>query len=139
MTAAPGSSDYGTLSIYLDATGEAKTIRVLKPTVFWPQPQVDSAMVSFVRKKEKVNRIRDMQLLNEIVALFMSHRRKMLKACTKLARDELAKVNIWPEIFEKCSIDPTQRPEQLLPQDYIAIANQCYTTLKSGKVCSNNK
>jgi len=139
MTAAPGSSDYGTLSIYLGATGEAKTIRVLKPTVFWPQPRVESAMVSFIYKKEKADRIQNMQMFNKIVALFMSHRRKMLKACIKLARDELAKVNIWPEIFEQCMIDPTQRPEQLLPQDYIAIANQCYTTLKSGKVCSNNK
>ncbi len=38
MIAAPGSKDYGTLSIYLSAAGEVKMIRVLKPTVFWPQP-----------------------------------------------------------------------------------------------------
>jgi len=49
MTAGVGSGDYGILSIFLAAFGDVKTIRVLKPTVFWPQPQVDSAMVSFIR------------------------------------------------------------------------------------------
>jgi 16S rRNA (adenine1518-N6/adenine1519-N6)-dimethyltransferase len=125
MSAKPGGGDYGGLSIFLSATGEVKTERILKPTVFWPQPLVESAMVSFVRKDEKVNRIKSMGLFGEVINLFMGHRRKMLKACTKFAGSELAKIDNWPEIFERCSIDPTQRPEKLPPQDYIAIANLC--------------
>jgi 16S rRNA (adenine1518-N6/adenine1519-N6)-dimethyltransferase len=125
MSAKPGSGDYGGLSIFLSATGQVKTERILKPTVFWPQPQVESAMVSFVRKEEKVNRIKSMGLFGEVINLFMGHRRKMLKACTKFAGGELVKIDNWPEIFEQCSIDPTQRPEKLPPQDYIAIANLC--------------
>ena len=129
MTASPGSSDYGTLSIYLSAAGNVRTIRVLRPTVFWPAPQVHSAMVSFVRSKDKIERIRDMEFLSDIVNLFMGHRRKMLKACTKFARDKLASIPDWPGIFRQCSIDPTQRPEQLWPQDYIALANLSYDHL----------
>ena len=131
MAAAPGSRDYGALSIHLRATGEVKKMRVIKPTAFWPQPQVDSAMVSFAHKKEKSSRIHNMSLFNETVSLFMNHRRKMLKSCIKSAHSRLAEINNWPEIFEQCSIDSTQRPEQLWPQDYIAIANQCYRLLKS--------
>ncbi|MHC4461703.1 MAG: 16S rRNA (adenine(1518)-N(6)/adenine(1519)-N(6))-dimethyltransferase RsmA [Planctomycetota bacterium] len=126
MTAAPGSKDYGILSILLSATGDVKTERVLRPTVFWPQPQVDSAMVRFVRKNAKVSRIQNMELFSEVVNLFMQHRRKMLKGCTKLAAGELTKIHIWPKIFEQCCIDPHRRPEQLSPEDYIAIANLCY-------------
>jgi 16S rRNA (adenine1518-N6/adenine1519-N6)-dimethyltransferase len=125
MTAKPGSGDYGTLSIFLSATGDVKTERILKPTVFWPQPQVESAMVSFVRKEDKVSRIKSMELFGEVINLFMGHRRKMLKACTKFTSGELSKIDNWPEIFERCSIDPTQRPEKLPPEDYIAIANLC--------------
>ncbi len=125
MIAEPGSSDYGILSILLNATGEVKTIRVLKPTTFWPAPRVDSAMVSFLRQKEKISRIKDMSLFGEIVKLFMGHRRKMIKSCTKSAGGRLAEIS-WPEIFESCSIDSTQRPEQLSPQDYVAITNQCF-------------
>jgi len=126
MTATPGSSDYGTLSIFLGATGDVKTMRVLKPMVFWPRPLVDSAMVSFVRREAKLGRIQNMEFFSKAVNLFMGHRRKMLKACTKLARGRLATINNWHEIFARCRIDSTQRPEQLTPEDYIAIANSCY-------------
>ncbi|HUV63316.1 MAG TPA: 16S rRNA (adenine(1518)-N(6)/adenine(1519)-N(6))-dimethyltransferase RsmA [Sedimentisphaerales bacterium] len=123
MTAGPASHDYGTLSIYLHATGDSQIIRTLKPTVFWPPPQVDSAMVGFVRSREKYDRIANMALFTKTVHLFMGHRRKTLLACTKLARERLAGIANWPEIFERCGIEPTKRPEQLAAKDYIAIAN----------------
>lgn len=123
ITAQPGSKHYGTLSIFLAATGDVKTIKVLKPTVFWPQPKVDSAMVSYVRKKEKVSWIKSMELLRETVNIFMQHRRKKVKSCTKFAAGSLTEIHHWPEIFERCDIDPHSRPQQLRPEDYIAIAN----------------
>ena len=131
MTASPGSKDYGTLSIFLCATGDVKTLRVLKPIVFWPQPQVDSAMLSFVRNKGKASRIKSMELFSKVVNLFMCHRRKMLKSCTKLATGKLAEIHNWPQIFEQSYIDPHNRPEQLSAEDYIAIANLCYERLST--------
>jgi 16S rRNA (adenine1518-N6/adenine1519-N6)-dimethyltransferase len=131
MTATPGDRHYGTLSIHLAATGNVKTERVLKPTVFWPQPQVNSAMISFVREPEKGSRIQSMELLGEVVNLFMQHRRKMVKACTRFAAGELVEIDNWSEIFQRCSIDPHNRPEQLSPEDFISISNLCYKHLKS--------
>jgi len=125
ITAPPGDKHYGVLSIFLAAVGDVKTMRVLKPTVFWPQPKVDSAMLSFVRRKAKSRRIKNMELFTRLVNLFMQHRRKMLKTCTKFAKGKLAEISNWPEIFEQCSIDPARRPDQLSPEDYIAIANLC--------------
>jgi len=125
MTAAPGDKHYGTLSIHMAATGDVKTERVLNPTVFWPAPQVNSAMVSFVRKTEKVGRIQNTELLGEVINLFMQHRRKMVKACVKFAAGKLAEMNNWPEIFQMCGIDPHNRPEQLRPEDFISISNLC--------------
>lgn len=139
MTAVAGSSDYGILSIFLNAAGDVKIIRILRPSVFWPQPQVDSAMVGFVRKQEKCGRIEDMDLFGETVNLFMGHRRKTLTACSRLACGRLAKFNnikgmntcgtSWHEIFEQCGIIPTNRPEQLRSEEYIAIANLCRSNL----------
>ncbi len=134
MTASPGSKDYGTLSIFLCATGDVKTLRVLKPIVFWPQPQVDSAMLSFVRNKGKASRIKSMELFSEVINLFMGHRRKMLKSCTKLAQGKLAEINNWPQIFEQSRIDPHKRPEQLSAEDYIAIANLCHERLNTKQI-----
>ena len=139
MTAAAGSRNYGILSIFLSAVGDVKTIRILRPSVFWPQPQVDSAMVGFVRKQEKYGRIKDMDLFAEAVNLFMGHRRKTLTACSRLACGRLAKFNnidgmntcgtSWHEIFEQCGVVPTNRPEQLSSEEYIAIANLCRSSL----------
>jgi 16S rRNA (adenine1518-N6/adenine1519-N6)-dimethyltransferase len=125
MTAGPGDQHYGTLSIHMAATGDVKKERTLKPTVFWPEPQVHSAMISFVRNAEKAGRIKNMELLGEVINLFMQHRRKMVQACTKFSEGKLAEIKNWPEIFQKCGIDPHSRPEQLAPEDYIAVANLC--------------
>jgi 16S rRNA (adenine1518-N6/adenine1519-N6)-dimethyltransferase len=125
MTATPGSKHYGTLSIFLAATGDVKTIRTLKPAVFWPRPEVESAMLSFVRNREKVNRIHSMAILSEVVGLFMQHRRKMMKACAKFATASLAEIHNWHLVFEDCAIQSHKRPEALSADEYIAIANLC--------------
>lgn len=134
MIAIPNSEDYGILSILLSAVGRTRVIRVLKPSVFWPQPQIDSAMVEFVRKQDKFERIKNMDLFIETVHLFMGHRRKTLTACSRLAAGKLAKIGdiqgiTWPIIFRRCDIVPTIRPEQLSSDDYIDIANLCHSTL----------
>ena len=125
MAAAPDSPDYGTLSILLAATGDVRLMRTIRPSCFWPAPQVDSAMISFTRDPEKAARIHNMEVLGRVVALFMQHRRKMLQACAKLAEPPLDKVRNWPAIFAEAFTNPQLRPEQITPENYISIANLC--------------
>jgi 16S rRNA (adenine1518-N6/adenine1519-N6)-dimethyltransferase len=125
MTAPPATEHYGSLSILMNATGRTEKIRLLKPTVFWPSPKVDSAMISFVRDTDKVGRIKSMRIFNDCVNLFMQHRRKQLKGCVKFAKGELAKIKNWPVIFEQAAIDPHKRPEELSADNCLAIANLC--------------
>jgi len=125
MAAAPGSRDYGSLSILLGATGDVEILRILKPGVFWPPPQVDSAIVRFARNDQKRNAIEDIALLGEVVGLFMGHRRKMLRACAKHAPAHLGGRDLWTRLFEQCGVDPTCRPEELSPDQYIKLANLC--------------
>jgi 16S rRNA (adenine1518-N6/adenine1519-N6)-dimethyltransferase len=129
MVADPGSSDYGMLSVLMAATGKAQMIRKLKPTVFWPRPEVDSAMVSYQRQPEKANEIKDIGLLKDVVSLFMGHRRKMLKACVKFAEGRLAEVHHWADIFERACAEPHRRPEELTAEIYISMANLCHEVI----------
>jgi 16S rRNA (adenine1518-N6/adenine1519-N6)-dimethyltransferase len=130
MTASPGSKDYGILSILMAAAGEVKVIRKLGPDVFWPRPQVDSAMVSFHRLNEKLRRIHNLELFIQVVNLFMSHRRKMLKASAKLSKGRLEFVKSWSDIFSQAVVDPASRPEELSAEQFIAIANICYESTR---------
>ncbi len=131
MKAAPGNKDYGIISIILHAIGTVKIERILKPSVFWPAPQVDSAMVSFVTDNAKQKDVHDLDLLCEVVSLFMGHRRKMLKACTKLINGRLEKVHNWPVVFADCFVDHHKRPEEIPVESYIAIANLCAEQIKT--------
>lgn len=126
MAASPGHDDYGTLSILMAATGNVRILRKLPASVFWPRPQVESAMVTFHRDKKKVAQIHDMNTFCEVIGLFLSHRRKMLKACVKFAEGNLEKVRHWADVFDEAVVDPHKRPEELTPKEYINIANLCY-------------
>jgi 16S rRNA (adenine1518-N6/adenine1519-N6)-dimethyltransferase len=125
MHASPGSKHYGSLSILLGSAGAVEALRVLKPTVFWPAPKVDSALVRFVRDARKCARIEDMALLGEVVSLFMGHRRKMVRTCAKHAPAELGGRDFLMQVLERCGIDTSRRPEQLSPAQYVDVANLC--------------
>jgi len=120
-----GTKDYGILSILLSATGDVKHIRTLRPTVFWPQPQVNSAIISYVRNAENLRKIKSVEMLSRVAGAFLQHRRKMLKGCCKLMTGELAKITDWLDIFSRCGIDPDIRPDHLSPEQFVAIANLC--------------
>lgn len=130
MAALPDHDAYGTLSILMSATGSVHIFRKLPPSVFWPRPQVESAMVSYVRDPQKVAQIHNMDTFREIITLFMGHRRKMLKACVKFSDGGLAHVHGWNEIFTEAFVDPHHRPEQLSAGDYINIANLCWEQIR---------
>jgi 16S rRNA (adenine1518-N6/adenine1519-N6)-dimethyltransferase len=123
MTAQPGSSGYGVLSIIMQASGDVEIIRILKPSVFWPRPQVDSAMVKFVRSRSKTDLIEDIELFASIVHLFMNHRRKTLHASSRLEEAKIAGIKDWADIFEKCGINPRLRPDQIPPEQYVTLAS----------------
>ena len=125
MNSQAGIKDYGILSILMAATGEAKHIRTLKPTVFWPQPQVNSAFVQYVRDPEKIKAIKSVEMLSRVTGALLQHRRKMLKSCCKLTADQLGEIKNWPEILNQLGIDPEIRPDNLTPEQFVAITNLC--------------
>lgn len=125
MVAGPGSRHYGILSILLAATGTTRIIRTLKPGVFWPPPQVASAMVHYERDTAGAARIDHMGTLVATVNLFMQHRRKMLKAAVKTHVGTLAGQD-WTAAFKTVGIDPRVRPEHVTPEQFVFLANTLY-------------
>ena len=45
LMAQPGTADYGALAVLVQSLADVELIRKLAPAVFWPRPQVDSAIV----------------------------------------------------------------------------------------------
>ncbi|MFI4910623.1 MAG: 16S rRNA (adenine(1518)-N(6)/adenine(1519)-N(6))-dimethyltransferase RsmA [Sedimentisphaeraceae bacterium JB056] len=123
MASRNGDELYGILSVIMGATGNVKILKKLGQNVFWPAPKIDSAMVQYIRDEDKISKICDIDVFRQVVSLFLGHRRKTLRACTKLADQRLGDIEIWPQIFESSGIDSQLRAEKLPPEDFVKLAN----------------
>ncbi len=116
LAAAAGSRVYGAPSVKLAWYGKARYAGTIGPNVFWPKPNVDSALVEVsVNPVSEDTSLRDTTF--ELVDAAFSQRRKMLRTSLKpLLGDYTA------AIFEEAGVDPAARPEQLGIEEFVALA-----------------
>ena len=119
MVAAPGSGDYGRLSVMLQYRFFMERLFVVPPGSFNPPPKVDSAIVRMIpldfQKVGAGGTARDPDLFARLVAAAFSQRRKMLRNTLKEFGGE--------ELLEAQGIAPTARAENLAVADYVRLAN----------------
>jgi len=115
INAYPGQASYGRLSVMIQYYCRAEKLFNVKPGAFQPPPKVDSAVIRLIPYKELSYKAKDPILFAEIVRNAFNHRRKML-------RNNL--IN-WLEEqdFEQLKINSMLRPEQLMVNDYVKLAN----------------
>lgn len=73
-----GSKDYGVLSIMVKFFGNAKINRIVSRKMFYPQPNVDSAVVTIKIDKNKYSQI-DKNKFYKFIQTIFSMRRKTIK------------------------------------------------------------
>ena len=113
MTAKMGSEDYGILSVLLEYFGNTKLAFKVSPNVFYPKPNVYSAVVH-INFNEKRNNSEFNSMFKSIVKSSFGNRRKTLK--NSLSNGIFASVN-----FSDCGIDLSLRAEQLNVDDFIKL------------------
>ncbi|MFM8893005.1 MAG: ribosomal RNA small subunit methyltransferase A, partial [Planctomycetia bacterium] len=79
MTAAAGSSAYNALSVWVGAQCRGTIVRILPPSVFWPRPKVESAIVHLELEPSRRAAIADLDRFHEFVRDVFCHRRKLLR------------------------------------------------------------
>jgi 16S rRNA (adenine1518-N6/adenine1519-N6)-dimethyltransferase len=79
MTAAPGTKEYSSLAVLVQSLADVKIVRRLMPTVFWPQPKVDSAIVIVRPDPEKRKLVPDTTRFRAFLRDLYTHRRKNLR------------------------------------------------------------
>ena len=79
LTAEPETKEYGALAVLVKRLAEVKIIRRLAPSVFWPTPKVDSAIILIRLAAEKRSRIADVTRFREFLRDLYTHRRKNLR------------------------------------------------------------
>jgi len=102
LAAAPGSKQYGAVSVKVAYWAEARVVATVPASVFVPRPNVESALVRIDRRPPPDA---DPRALFPLVRQAFGQRRKMLR---KSLRDM-----VGPEQFAAADVSPEARPEQL--------------------------
>ena len=109
LTAAPGGRQFGVLAVLLGSLFEMTRLRSVPPTVFWPQPEVASAVVRLTPYGDWSDA--QYRRLRSTVKILFAQRRKqvgtLLRSSYNLTSSE---VNA---LAAGVGFNPDQRPEQL--------------------------
>jgi len=114
LTSTPKSKKYGRLTVTAGLFGKVKYEFKVSPNVFYPQPEVDSAIISIARINDENYSSEFISAFQNIVRLAFSSRRKVL--------NNTIKEYLNGPIKEKYS---RLRPEECSIKDFISIVNTC--------------
>lgn len=109
LAAEPGGSEYGLPSVVVGLTADVVERFHVPPQVFVPPPRVASTVMRIDRKPAPPGTAAAVA----VARVAFGQRRKML-------RRSLASMS--PDVFERAGIDPTRRPEELSPHDFLVLA-----------------
>lgn len=113
VTARPRTKDYGALSVWVQSVCDVEIVRTLPPSVFWPRPKVQSAIIHLSHSPAKRARIADVPFFHTFVRSMFFHRRKFLRSVVISAfKGRLNKSEV-DDVLEKMHLGPDARAEQL--------------------------
>ncbi|NUT50595.1 MAG: 16S rRNA (adenine(1518)-N(6)/adenine(1519)-N(6))-dimethyltransferase RsmA [Saccharothrix sp.] len=122
MAAPPGSKVYGVPSVKLAWYADARRAGPVPRSVFWPVPNVDSALVAFDRR-EQTSTVDRKRLFSLVDAAF-AQRRKMLRGALSGWAGSAAEAE---RLLVAAGVDPSARGEQLTVGDFVRIAEAAST------------
>ena len=110
IVAVPGDEDYGLLSILCALNAESRIVHKVSRTCFWPQPKIDSAIITMHRRAMLADRT-EYEAVKDIARKLFQFRRKSLFAAAKHGFElDAESVRAW---FSRASVDPAAHAEIL--------------------------
>ena len=122
FAAGPGHPEYGAVSVLMGALcREVKLLRRVPPEVFWPRPQVQSAVVRCAPRPE---RRAGYPHLEAVVRGLFNFRRKTLSSAARAAGKREPALAWVEAALTRAGIDRERRPEELSVREFQALAAQ---------------
>lgn len=118
LAASPGSKVYGVPSVKAAWYASARRTITIGRTVFWPVPNVDSALVELVRREPPSTRASREAVFAVVDAAFAQRRKTLRQALAPLAGSPTAA----EAAIRAAGIDPSRRGETLDVHDFAALA-----------------
>jgi 16S rRNA (adenine1518-N6/adenine1519-N6)-dimethyltransferase len=119
MAAGPGSRTYGVPSVKAAWYGQVSLAGPVPRSVFWPVPNVDSALVRIVLGEPPAS-VAGREAVFAVIDAGFSQRRKMLRSALATWAGSAARAQ---DVLARAGVDPTARAEQLALPAFVAIAD----------------
>jgi 16S rRNA (adenine1518-N6/adenine1519-N6)-dimethyltransferase len=114
FAAGAGAEARGQAGVWLQRCYDVSVVRIIKPTCFWPRPEVSSALVRFTRHDRHALSAVETRRYLELTRLAFMHRRKQLAAALRHAPGDLClEPAVAQELLIACGADPRARAEEL--------------------------
>ena len=131
MTAGPGKSTYGALSVWLQSQCHVKLIKRLGPQAFWPRPQVNSAVVRLSPAPGKSGPIADRPFFQDFLRRLFVQRRKMMRSViVGMYSKQLDKPAV-DAILDDLAFGPKARAEELEPYQLVKLGNRLFEAVQA--------
>ncbi len=132
LAAAPGSRTYGVPSVKAAWYAAARRTLTISRHVFWPVPNVDSALVELVRRRPPTTRATREQVFAVVDAAFAQRRKTLRKALAEAAGG----ADAAEAALRATGIDPTRRGETLDITAFAALAEALHPIDADGAAAS---
>ncbi len=119
ICAKPKTSDYGSITVSINAVGDSEIIEYIGREKFYPIPNVDSAVAKISINKNKYD-INDMTALKKLIKCAFGMRRKTL--VNNLIKDYKIDRQTAENILTSINIPLTSRGEELSVEEYIKLS-----------------
>jgi 16S rRNA (adenine1518-N6/adenine1519-N6)-dimethyltransferase len=126
IAATPGDPQYGAVSLRVAYRADARVVRSVSRSVFWPQPNVDSVLVRIARRPPDVD-VDEAGLMRMIEVAFGQRRKSMRGALMRLGLDGPGA----EAVLGHCGISPLARPEELGLAEFACLTNRAAPLLLS--------
>ncbi|PJF22154.1 MAG: 16S rRNA (adenine(1518)-N(6)/adenine(1519)-N(6))-dimethyltransferase RsmA [Phototrophicales bacterium] len=119
IIAQPGNLNL--LAISVQFYGQAEIVTRLKPGVFWPRPDVDSAVIRIDTFDAPPVDVPNTDIFFRVVKAGFSQKRKQLK--NALSGGLGIKTKLAGELLDSAGIDPTRRAETLTLEEWASLSH----------------
>jgi 16S rRNA (adenine1518-N6/adenine1519-N6)-dimethyltransferase len=124
MLASPGEKAYASLAVLVQSLANVSLVRKVPPTVFFPRPQVDSAILMIKPDAAKRAHVGDPLALRAFLRDVYVHRRKNLRgALSSLPSGRLAKADVDARLVA-LGIDGNARAESLDLEQHLRLCRE---------------
>lgn len=129
LKASPGTKDYGSMSVFVQYYSEIEVIAYASKTVFFPRPDVSSAIVRLTpRSVPPVKVPSDESFFAVVHCAFGQRRKTLLNSLSDCQALGLSKDQVL-QVLQKAGIDFSRRPETLSLEEFAQIAS-AYSSLE---------